>query len=180
MFDVFAALIQRLEGAQIPYMIVGSIASIIYGEPRLTKDMDLVVDIAPTDARRFGRLFPLEEYYAPPPEVLDDEIVRRGQFNVLHHASGLKIDFVVRKNTAYARTEFSRRRKLTFWDSVEAFVAAPEDVIIQKLAYFREGGSEKHLLDIRGILSQTAVEHSYMQEWIVRLKLEDEWCAVSG
>lgn len=156
-------------------MIVGSVASIIYGEPRMTKDMDLVLDILPTHAQSIEPLFPSHIFYVPPPEILVDEITRRGQFNILHHETGLKIDFVVRKNTEHGKTEFSRRRHITIWENTTASVAAPEDVILAKLIYYRDGGSEKHLLDIRGILCQTSIDQKYLQEWVAKLHVQDEW-----
>jgi hypothetical protein len=175
LIPTFSSVIQKLEGKQIPYMIVGSVAAMIYGEPRLTHDMDLVINIAPADASKFEALFPLEEFYCPPKEVLTSEIVHHGQFNLIHHETGLKIDLMVRKETAHALSEFSRRRKVPFWQSFEAYVASPEDVIIKKLDFYRQGGSEKHLTDIRGILAQTEIDQSYLQEWIIKLGLTAEW-----
>lgn len=156
-------------------MIVGSVAAMIYGEPRLTHDMDLVINISPADASKFEGLFPLEEFYCPPKEVLVSEIVHRGQFNLIHHETGLKIDLMVRKETEHALSEFRRRRKVPFWQSLAAYVASPEDVIIKKLDFYRQGGSEKHLTDIRGILAQTEIDKAYLQEWITKLGLMAEW-----
>jgi hypothetical protein len=81
--EVFVGIVAHLEQSSIDYMIVGSVASIIYGEPRMTRDMDLVLDIQPTDVSRFEKLFPFESFYCPPPEVLKQEVVERGQFNLI-------------------------------------------------------------------------------------------------
>lgn len=87
----------------------------------------------------------------------------------------MKIDMVLRKETAHSRAEFERRRRLQLWPGFEASVASPEDVIIKKLQYFQLGGSEKHLRDIRGILAETAVDHDYLERWIKDLGLERAW-----
>jgi hypothetical protein len=89
---VFQDVLARFEEAQIPYMVVGSLSSIVYGEPRMTKDMDLVIDVPAQDAAKFEFYFPFEGFYCPPTEILKDEIIQRGQFNLIHHDSGLKID----------------------------------------------------------------------------------------
>lgn len=175
LLEVFSDVIGRLEANHLPYMVVGSIASIVYGEPRLTKDMDLVIDIAALDLKKLNGLFPLSEFYCPPEEVLSDECVRRGQFNIIHHTSGLKVDFIFRKNTPHGKTEFSRKRRIELWLDFEAFVATPEDVIIKKLDFFREGGSQKHLFDIKGILIQTEVDVAYLNEWVDKLGLQSQW-----
>lgn len=178
--ESFSNVIALLENEQIPYMIVGSLASMIYGEPRLTHGMDLVVDVLPSDATKIEKLFPSEIYYCPPLEVLKPEINHRGQFNLIHHESGLKVDFIIRKQSPHALEEFGRRRLTPFWGEQRVFVASPEDVIIKKLEYYREGGSEKHLKDIRGILCETELDKSYLSHWIEELALEKQWRQVEG
>jgi hypothetical protein len=137
--------------------------------------LDVVIDISPRDAGKIPQLFSEEEFYCPPLDVLRAEVVHHGQFNLIHQVSGLKIDMVIRKNTAHATTEFSRRRKMPFWQNHEAYVASPEDVVIKKLDYFREGGSEKHLRDIRGILAETPLDQDYLTTWIRDLALQQQW-----
>ncbi|MBI1862163.1 MAG: hypothetical protein HYR96_14715 [Deltaproteobacteria bacterium] len=177
-FDTFKDILEKLEGAGIQYMVVGSIASIIYGEPRMTKDMDVVVSAKPEDAKKFGSLFPIQGFYCPPEDVLIDEIVSRGQFNLIHHESGLKVDIVVCKATPHSILEFSRRKRTSFWKGFEAFVVSPEDLIIKKLEYYREGGSEKHLADIRGVLANTEIDRGYLETWLLNLQLSQQWAKV--
>lgn len=172
---VFQEVIQTLEGNSIEYMVVGSVASIVYGEPRLTKDMDVVIELAPADTRKIPRIFPTEKFYSPPVEILGDEIMNRGHFNLIHHDSGLKIDLMIRKNSEHARAEFARRRKIELWEGFFASVATPEDVIIKKLVYFVEGGSEKHIRDIQGILSNSDLDLGYIEDWVMKLGLADAW-----
>lgn len=115
----------------------------------------------------------------PPSEILKDEIINRGQFNLIHHESGLKIDVMIRKQSPHAIEEFKRRKKLSFWKGFEAYVASPEDVIIKKLDFYRMGVSEKHITDIRGILANSTVDQEYLNRWIQILGLSQYWSKVS-
>lgn len=175
---VFQDVLARLEEAKIPYMVVGSLSSIVYGEPRMTKDMDIVIDVPAQDASKFEFYFPFSGFYCPPADILKDEIVNRGQFNLVHHESGLKIDVIVRKQSPHAIEEFKRRKKISFWKGFEAYIASPEDVIIKKLDFYREGGSEKHITDIRGILANTEVDQKYLNEWLLQLGLIEFWIKI--
>lgn len=175
MFSIFKAVLEKLENQKIDYMVVGSIASIIYGEPRMTKDMDIVIQVNHLDAQSFEELFPYPEYYCPPKDILSSEFSEQGQFNILHQDSGIKVDFIVRKNSPHAKMEFERKKRIVFWENQEAYIATAEDVILKKLSFYREGRSEKHLRDIRGILAQSKVDKDYLEAWVKTLKLEDEW-----
>jgi hypothetical protein len=174
----FQDVIQRLEKENIEYIIVGSLAAMVYGEPRLTRDMDLVLDIHPKDATKLEGLFPQPDFYCPPIEILSDEIRNRGQFNLLHVQTGLKVDVVIKKTTPFDQSRFERKQRLELWQDFPANLATAEDVIIKKLEFYREGGSEKYIRDIRGIVSNTKVDQAYLQKWITELRLENEWTKI--
>ncbi|MGE0761728.1 MAG: hypothetical protein AB7N80_00480 [Bdellovibrionales bacterium] len=165
----------RLDEENIPYFLVGSLGSMYYGRPRFTKDVDLVVQLRPGVVVKFTQIFPIEDYYCPPIEVLTDEVVRRGSFNLIHQQSGIKIDIVLYKDTEYHQSEFSRRAKVEITPQFEVYIAAPENIILKKLDYYREGGAEKHLTDIREILAGAKVDDEYLQLWIEKLGLQAEW-----
>lgn len=173
--QIFGSIIKTLEKERVDYMIVGSVASMVYGEPRLTRDMDVVVQLPPAVAKNFHQIFPINEFYCPPIEILTDAVLNSGQFNLIHHESGLKIDFVVLKKTPHALTEFQRRRKIALFENFEVFLASPEDVILKKLQYFKEGKSEKHLNDIRAILANQDLDIEYLDYWVNELSVRQEW-----
>jgi hypothetical protein len=173
--ETFQEVLKKLEDNSLPYMIVGSLASMIYGEPRLTRDMDLVISISPIHTRLFKSMFPETEYYSPPHEILVQEIQNRGQFNIIHLATGLKIDFIICKTSEHAQEEFGRRTRLSLVEEMEVFVARVEDVMIKKLEYFREGGSQKHIGDIKGMIANSKIDQDYLSNWIKKLGLEKEW-----
>jgi hypothetical protein len=177
--ELLRYLVDALEENRIDYMISGSQASMYYGEPRFTQDIDVVVEIALLQLPSlFGR-FPLPEFYVSE-EAARDAVATRGQFNIIHAASGLKIDIVVRKDTPYDRVEFERRERHPIVPGRDAYFARPEDVILYKMLYFREGGSERHLRDIAGMLriSGTEIDTAYVAEWSERLGLSDIWKSV--
>ena len=173
--DVLKDVVQRLDLLKINYFLVGSLASMYYSRPRFTNDIDLVVQIGAAQVKLFGEGFPLEEYYCPPEEVIRDEVLRRGSFNLIHQSSGIKIDVVLNKNSEISISELARRRKVELIPGFEVFIASPGDVILKKLEFYREGTSEKHLLDVKEILSSTEVDDSYLKAWISKLRLEDIW-----
>ena len=168
-------VIFALEENEIEYMLVGSLASMIYGDPRLTRGIDFVVEMKPEQLTKISVIFPNKDFYCPPIETISDEMLRRGQFNLIHHTSGFKIDIVFRKQSPHSLQEFKRRKKIELWPGFSAYVATPEDVIIKKLEYFREGRSSKHLLDIKSIRIHTILDQKYLEKWIQSLGLEKEW-----
>jgi hypothetical protein len=172
------AFIGRLNKLKIPYVITGAVASIIYGEPRLTHDLDLVVMMKTGDMDRFVQAFPSAEFYCPPVEAMRMEIGRphRGHFNLIHHKTGAKADIYLAGEDELHRWALSKRREFDI-EGERVWVAPPEYVIIRKLEYFREGGSEKHLRDIAGMLelSSDQIDFKQLEEFVYRYGLETEW-----
>ena len=174
--ELFLLFAERFEQLGLKYMVSGSIAAIVYGEPRLTHDIDLVVAIARDDAAEIERAFPEEEFYCPPSETMEIEARRaqRGHFNLIHQATGFKADVYLAGRDPIQAWGFANRRKLDVGGQ-EIWVAAPEYVILFKLEYYREGGSPKHLDDIRGILRLTPIDEAELSEKIDARGLRVEW-----
>ena len=172
---------RRLEQAGIDYCIVGGLASIAYGRPRLTLDADLVVAANPALIASLIAAFPAADFYLPPAEVLQAEAQRdsRGHFNIIHQHSALRADCYLPGRSELARWELAHRQRLPL-GSGQAWFAPPESVIIHKLVFHREGGSEKHLEDIRGILIGTKVDRKIIADWIDRLGLAESWSAATS
>ena len=168
-----------LDRLAISYALVGSWGSGVYGEPRFTRDIDIVLDLKIDSVRQFCIAFPSDEFYLS--EAAVRAAVRsRFQFNVLHPASGNKIDFILPRAGPWNANQLQRRRKVELRHGPTAFhvfVAAPEDVIIGKLWYFSEGGGERHLRDIAGILRVTGdgVDRSEVERWAKELGYLEIW-----
>ncbi len=177
--DLLRRVIDVLEDQGIVYLLVGSLASGVYGEPRLTADIDVVVELDPPQAANLCAAFPAPEYYASE-TAAREAVARGGQFNVIHPATGNKIDFIIARTDAWGRSQIARRRREHILPGRSGYTAAPEDVILGKLWYYREGGSEKHLRDIAGILqvSGDEVDTAYVDDWSEKLGLAAEWQVV--
>ena len=178
MDSLFAIFTSRLEAAGIPYMVTGSVASMVYGEPRLTHDVDLVVALDEGAIEALGALFPDEEFYCPPLEVVRVEARRalRGHFNIIEHATGFKADVYLVGRDPLHRWAMQRRRSIDY-EGQKLQVAPPEYVIVRKLEYYREGRSEKHIEDIRGMLrhSREDVDFELLASSVADAGLEREW-----
>lgn len=174
----FLLFVRPLNRLKIRYMIGGSVAVSYYGEPRLTYDVDIVVFLADPDVQRLGEAFPQPDFYFPPPETVLAEMRREqgGHFNIIHTATSYKADIYPSTRHELDRWSYSQRRQIQF-EGESVTLAPPECVIIRKLEYYRDGGSDKHLRDIRSILaiSGGAVDRSTVNEWVHRLNLESQW-----
>jgi hypothetical protein len=160
-------------------MVVGSLASAAYGEPRMTRDVDVVVDLTKGQVPQLCGAFASNEFYVSEQAALD-AVERRGQFNIVHSRSANKIDLLIVPAGEWGRSEISRRRRMRILPDLEGYCAMPEDVILGKMSYYAEGGSEKHLRDIAGIMkvSGDEVDRGYVSLWAGRLGLSGIWEAV--
>ena len=173
--DLLAAIADRLEGAGIPYMVVGSIAGSLHGEPRTTVDIDLVIDPSPDSLRQFLDLLPPDDYYVDLGAAME-AWERRSSFNVVEHATGWKVDLMVRRERPFSRTEFDRRIRVTLFGR-ETPVATAEDTVIAKLEWAKAGESERQIRDVARIIavSGETLDSAYLAGWIDELGLADVW-----
>lgn len=174
--ELLAYVVDVLERQGITYLLAGSLASGVYGEPRLTHDIDVVVDLKPDQIAPLCEAFPHPEYYVSR-QAAHEAVVRGGQFNVIHPASGNKIDFMIARRDAWGKSQLERRRREQILPNRLGFTAAPEDVILAKLWYYQEGGSEKHLRDIASMLKMSGeeIDCEYINDWAGRLGFAEEW-----
>ena len=178
-FELLQRVVEVLERLQIPYLVTGAIASIAYGEPRLTNDIDIVAAIKEQHIQHLIEAFPPGEFYVSQ-EAVRAAIRDQGQFNILHPSSGLKVDVILKKDSPFDHSRFSRVRRIHPAESYQVNFAAPEDVILKKMEYYKEGASEKHLRDITGILkiSEDIINREYISEWARQLGLTEIWEAI--
>jgi hypothetical protein len=174
----FLLFIRRFEALGVPYMVTGGVASTLYGEPRLTNDVDIVVDVDRSQCEAIANLFPPDEFYCPPREVLLVEAGRaqRGHFNLIHHDTGFKADVYATGRDWLARWGLVNKRTLVI-EGVRVAVAPPEYVILRKLQFYAESESEKHLRDVRGMLAATdlAIDRAFIEANASRLGVKGAW-----
>ncbi|MCI0744645.1 MAG: hypothetical protein L0Y58_04485 [Verrucomicrobia subdivision 3 bacterium] len=181
--DLFLVFVRPLNRAGIRYAVTGSVAAIFYGQPRVTHDVDFVVFLSDSDIEALRRVFPNDQFYVPPSETIVAERQReqRGHFNVIHLATGFKADLYLAGRDELNAWALRGRRQAQL-EGEDVTLAPPEYVIVRKLEYYREGGSEKHLLDIRSMLivSGNQLDRAALDQWIQRRGLEPEWRRVSS
>ena len=176
--DVLKSVTAQLEGAGIPYMVTGSMAANFYTVPRMTRDIDLVIELSEQDVERITRLFQ-QDYY------VDRDMVQRAvrdqaMFNMIHNALVVKVDCVVRKETDYRREEFARRRAVSIAGQ-QVFIVSPEDLILSKLDWAKESRSQVQLDDVRNLLrSVQELDTAYLTRWADRLGLSSLYQEVAA
>ncbi len=166
----------RFNALGAPWAATGSIASTFYGEVRSTNDIDIIALLDGRAAEALPRVFPDTEFYCPPPDVIEIERnrERRGHFNLVHHDTGWKADVYLSSDDPLHAWALRNRRPVEN-EGVQIWLAPPEYVIIKKLEFLREGGSEKHLRDIRGMLAVTDVNRAFLENEITQRDLTDAW-----
>lgn len=174
--DLLIKIIRALDETGCAYMLTGSFASSMHGEPRLSHDIDLVVDIHPQAITEFVRRFPAPEYFLDEGSVRD-AVQRREMFNLLHVPEGDKVDFWMLTGEPFDTARFDRRRKESVLGTT-LFVSSPEDTILAKLRWTRlSGGSERHFRDAVSVyqVQSPQLDAEYLNYWIGMLQLQEEW-----
>src|SRR5277367_5739722 len=95
----------------LKYFVTGSTATIFYGEPRFTNDIDVVVQLSERQVGEFCNRFPADQFYVSVPAA-QDAVRRRGQFNIIHPDSGLKIDVIIPAENLFNESRFARTKRV--------------------------------------------------------------------
>jgi Mg-chelatase subunit ChlI len=165
-----------LEALNIPYMIVGSIASSHHGRPRSSHDADVVIDPAPASLDVLVQRLADSGFYVDAKRARE-ALASRRQFNVIDTESASKVDLIVRKDRPFNREEFRRRYRAEISEGVRCDIATAEDTVVSKLEWARKSGeSEKQLGDVAGILEvQPDLDRAYVSRWAEELGVTDLW-----
>lgn len=164
--EFFATVVQILNRLNISYMLTGSVASSFYGEPRSTHDIDFVVAIVSSDAKRLTKSFEQTRYYLSE-EAIQEAIAHGNPFNMIDSHTGLKADFWPLKSDSYHLMCFSRRKKHRIFGN-DTYIATPEDMILTKLEWCKlSGGSEVQFKDVLGIyeVQRKSLDFEYIYKW---------------
>jgi hypothetical protein len=163
-------IVTRLESEQIAYMVTGSVAMSFYGTPRMTRDVDLVIECRPDDADRIAKLFVSDCYIDA--AMIREAANRKSMFNIIHNTTIVKADFVVRKETPFRLEEFNRRRRVVM-DGKTMWIVTPEDLILTKLDW--SDHSDLHRSDVQNIIhSVHDLDWRYLRLWAGHLGLSEK------
>lgn len=158
----------ELEKKGIEYMLSGSVAMSTYTIPRMTRDIDIVLELKEDQVEDFASIF--EDRFYIYKEGIREEIHRRGMFNVIDNESGYKIDFIIRKNTEFNRTEFKRKiRGTTF--GLNVWIVSIEDLILSKFRWMQDSESQIQKEDVSHLLENKTIDYKYLEKWIKELNL---------
>ena len=169
-------VVHVFEQLQVPYYISGFIASSAYSLPRTTYDVDMVAALQPRHVAAFVNAL-AEEYYVDHSAILD-AIVHHGSFNMTHQATGINIDVFIPAGRPFDREQFARVRANLLPGADQAVnLAAPEDVLLNKLAWYELGNrvSDQQWRDVQGILrvQGEALDLDYLRRWATDLNLSE-------
>lgn len=173
-----------LEQEGVEYVLTGSLASTIWGKPRATYDVDVVVNIAAGDIDKLLRAFPAPDWYLDRESIVE-ALRTGGEFNAIHGATGTKIDFWTKSRSARDASRFRRRCRASF-AGIECWTLSPEDAILAKLEWLRAAPSERQRGDVAGVIAVQAdqLDREYLRQWADTLGVRDlleealagQWC----
>jgi hypothetical protein len=176
--SLIGLFIVPLNRAGIEYMVTGGLAAVVYGHPRLTLDVDLVMRLSARDATAFAALWPPDQFYSPPAEVIEEERTRmaHGHFNVIHTESMMRADVYFAGTDELTAWALENRVVLQV-ESLPVQFAPIEYVIVSKLRYFEMGGSDRHLRDIARMMDVSGrdVNRPTLERWIAQYDLAAAW-----
>jgi hypothetical protein len=163
------------EALRIPYYITGGVCAIAYGDPRTTRDLDVVIECKPSEIMTMVAQLEAEGFYCPPGAIEDIQSSRGRVLSVTHMQLVLNADIVLNANTDFDRSKMERRRleAIGLDESEQFWLASPEDVILAKLLWGRQSQSEKQWRDVLGVLKVQgdSLDFAYLTQWAAQLDL---------
>jgi hypothetical protein len=179
--DVLSRIVGVLEHVGVPYMIAGSVASSVHGVERPRADLDVVIDPEPATLDALVDALPRSAYHGSA-EMAREALRTRTSFSVVDFATATRIDFIVKKDRPFSRSEMQRRVRVDLHGSA-VYVVSAEDTILAELEWSKQqGGSKPQLLNAAGIVSRRGetLDRAYLDRWIAELGLAAEWALVSA
>ena len=174
--DILKDVSVKLSKAGINFMLSGSLAMSYYAQPRMTRDIDIVIELIPLSVSKFCDLF--QEEYLVSVEAIKEALDRQTMFNIIHNEAIVKVDFIIRKNTRYRVNEFARRKRVKIGE-FDTYIVSLEDLIISKLSWFKDSDSELQKRDVKNLL-KCQYDREYINFWTNELALYKTFEEVVG
>lgn len=174
-FEQIALRVAEILKAQdIPYMFTGALAVNYHGKPRMTHDIDVVVLLRKENVPQLKKIF--DEDFFIDEESIFAALKENSMFNIIHKETGLKVDFWIRKNDDYSQEAF-RRRGWYPYQGTEICLATPEDMIIEKLEWFKRSEIDKHYFDALGIyrIQKEKLDIRHIDFWCQQKSIQEIW-----
>lgn len=168
--EVLKTVAEALDKAGISYMLTGSLATNYYSVPRMTRDIDIVIELRPNDVEKLHDLF--KDAFYIDKNMIKDAISHEGMFNIIHNESVIKIDFIIRKDSEYRELEFERKKKVKI-EETEMWITSAEDMILSKLSWAKDSHSEMQMKDVRNMINYVKdLDMEYIKVWLGKLGLQ--------
>lgn len=163
--EVLKIVSERLEAARLPFMLTGSFAMAYYGKPRMTRDLDIVVLLREDDVT--GIVAALSDEFYIDADSVRSAVISQRLFNLMHLATSIKVDLIVRKGSEYRQVEFARRQPVQM-NGVKTWIVTREDLILSKLVWSKDAGSELQRRDVKTLLDES-MDRVYLKRWAEQL-----------
>ena len=172
--QLVAEVVARLDDAGIPHMLTGSIASSWYGEPRATQDLDVVIDPSPAALGQLVEGLQADGWYVDR-DVALTALRDRTQSTAIG-PDAFKVDFIVRHDRPFSRTEFDRRHPAELLGT-STFLPTIEDMVIAKLEWAQAIDSDRQIRDVVGMLdvARRDIDLAYIESWVRTLGVDRSW-----
>lgn len=153
-----------LDELEIPYIITGGMAVSVWGRPRFTADIDIIVELIEKNIPLLaGKLLEIDKDVYADKEIMLDALASKGEFNFIHPQSGLKVDFWIVKD------DFDKQKiEKSIFKTIENYkirFVSPEDLILSKLLWYKDTNSTRQLEDIESVLRISKVDLKYIKKW---------------
>lgn len=161
-----------LNGLKIPYFVTGGIAVLIWGRPRFTADIDIVIELKSDKIDKLEEaLLALGKAGYVDKKAIEEALARKGEFNFIDGETGVKVDFWIIGKDSIGLSQLKRRivkkvlgRKIYF--------VSPEDLILNKLLWYKESESERQLDDVKSVFKITKkLDLNYLRKWAIYHKV---------
>lgn len=167
--EVLRIVSDRLEAARLPFMLTGSFAMAYYGRPRMTRDLDIVVSLREDDVSDIVTALSPDFYIDA--DSVRAAVISQRLFNLMHFATSIKVDLIVRKSAEYRQVEFARRQPVQI-HGVSTWIVSREDLILSKLVWAKDSGSELQRRDVKTLLDES-MDRAYLDHWASRLGVDE-------
>ena len=166
--EVLFKVCQTLEEINISYVVSGSMAANYYTIPRMTRDIDVVIELTAVGVEHFTKIF--EPDFWVDPQMIKDETQKRGMFNLINRKYMIKIDFILRKLNDFQESMFKRRNRIEI-DGHKIWMISLEDLILAKCLWAKDSHSELQINDLRHLSTVAGLDQKYVMQWISKLDL---------
>jgi len=163
--EVLCKIAKILKNLKIPYIVTGGFAVSVWGRPRFTADIDIVVELMPQNIKYLAKnLLSIDKNVYVSEEAIREALQNKSEFNFIHPQTGLKVDFWIVKGDAFDKLRIKRGIAKKIKNQKVNFIS-PEDLILSKLIWYKKSHSTRQLEDIESILKISKVDLKYIKKW---------------